>query len=214
MKKYLLLIVAAMMLAITASPAISDDKDVGDDELLRKSVISEPNPFLFNSSFPLPTWMTRSTGYYFVDSDDDAPDYWRPNVDIVDTLFESNLWRRILQGPNLRDPQYWRDNPSEGLRYFRNPAVMTDSTDDAIAGPIPIGFNFYFNGLRFDSFYVSTNGIIALTNRRYFYDANGNRTVPPGAQTCYDPMSMDWFARNRNTPNGNGLDDPDRKSVV
>ena len=208
MKKYLLLIVAAMMLAITASPAISDDKDVGDDELLRKSVISEPNPFLFNSSFPLPTWMTRSTGYYFVDSDDDAPDYWRPNVDIVDTLFESNLWRRILQGPNLRDPQYWRDNPSEGLRYFRNPAVMTDSTDDAIAGPIPIGFNFYFNGLRFDSFYVSTNGIIALTNRRYFYDANGNRTVPPGAQTCYDPMSMDWFARNRNTPNGNGLDDP------
>jgi hypothetical protein len=32
-----------------------------------------------------------------------------------------------------------------------------------------------------------------LTNRRYFYDAQGNRTVPTGAMSAYDPMSMDWF---------------------
>lgn len=93
--------------------------------------------------------------------------------------------------------------PNEGYRYFRNPAqhdrylnrldlgTGIDTTTMAIAGPIPIGFAFYFNGLRYDSFYVSPRGIVALTNRRYLYDAEGNRTIPPNKADCYDPMSAD-----------------------
>lgn len=225
MKKLLLLIaISTGLLLASASFLRAEDKD--GDEILRKSLLGEPPAFVNQTSFPYPftgaiDQAGVSTGYYFVDSDDRAPDYWRPNPTIVDTTEEPNLWRRIIRGPRQRDPSYWAENPDEGLRFFRNPAmpaytsppgnffdpnplVGTDSTDDAIAGPIPIGFNFYFNGIRFDSFYVSTNGVIALTNRRYFYDINGQRTIPQGATTCYDPMSLDWFQRGRS---GNGLTD-------
>jgi hypothetical protein len=65
---------------------------------------------------------------------------------------------------------------------------MNDSTDNAFAGPIPIGFPFYFNGVRYDSFYVSTNGLIVLSNRRYIYDESG---TPIGV----DPNSDDQFVR-------------------
>jgi hypothetical protein len=224
MKKYFLFIALLCGLLLSSMTFAEAKVKKTDDEAQRISQIVEPNPFVFNTSFPRGSnaadLRPLSTGYYFVDSDDDVPDYWRPNVEYVDTTEEPNMWRRIIPGPRVRDPQYWEDHPEEGLRFFRNPAYpsdtydffegATDSTDDAIAGPIPIGFNFYFNGLRFDSFYVSTNGIIALSNRRYYYNSAGDRAVPPGANNCYDPMSMDWYASGRahNTPNGTGLDDP------
>jgi hypothetical protein len=47
------------------------------------------------------------------------------------------------------------------------------------------------NGIRYDSFYVSPRGIIALSNRRYFYDGEGRRAVPANSFDCYDPMSAD-----------------------
>lgn len=196
MKKYLLLIVVLMAGTFMMANA-TDNKD----GILRKSNIPE-------GTFPIPFSPTGgstqapavSTGYYFVDSDDEASDYWRPNPEIIDTSIDVNLWRRIEAGPRMRDPQYWIDNPSEGLRYFRNPYFPVagsmfdhtnprtqDTTDNAIAGPIPIGFGFYFNGLRYDSFYVGSNGIIGLTNRRYTYDG--------GQRTGYDNMSMDYYAR-------------------
>lgn len=220
-----LIFLFAMVFAILSSNAIyalADDGNNLGDEPLRKSRIFEPNPFYQNTSYPMPFNQLNnpinqpaiSTGYYFVDSDDDAPDFWRPSVFVYDTTDEPGLWRRIVPGPRILPPDYWTQNPAEGLRFFRNPAYPangdyfnepTDSTDDAIAGPIPIGFNFYFNGLRYDSFYVSTNGLIALTNRRYFYDNAGNRTIPTGATSCYDPMSNDWFVRGRS---GDGLSDP------
>ncbi|MCX7879034.1 MAG: hypothetical protein N2517_00005, partial [Ignavibacteria bacterium] len=200
---------------------LADDNKNEGDEPLRRSQFFEPSPFYENSSYPRPfsaldnpiTQPSISTGYYFVDSDDDAPDYWRPSVFIYDTNEEPGLWRRIVPGPRILPRTYWSQYPEEGLRFFRNPAYpsdgnffegATDSTDDAFAGPIPIGFNFYFNGIRYDSFYVTTNGLIALSNRRYFYDAAGNRTIPTGATSCYDPMSMDWFTRGRT---GDGLTD-------
>ncbi len=221
MKRFILLIAIAFFLVGTMSYAKGDD-------ILRKSEMYEPPNFgPIPSSFPQrfseigqnPTQPQISTGYYFVDSDDDAPDYWRPIPEIVDTSTEPTLWRRIIQGPRILPKEYWDDNPQEGHRFFHNPAkqgvgvvdffkhgsaTAVDSTDNAIAGPIPIGFGFYFNGLRYDSFYVTTNGLIALTNRRYFYNANGERTIPTGGTTCYDPMSMDWFVRARS---GDGLND-------
>ncbi|MFP4528666.1 MAG: FlgD immunoglobulin-like domain containing protein [Candidatus Kapaibacterium sp.] len=215
MKRFFLLF--AVALAMVATVTYAKDGKQTEDELLRRSAFFEPNPFRYNTSFPYPfselgnpkNQAAISTGYYFVDSDDEAPDKWRPFPDIVDTTDEPTRWRRIEAGPRIVPQSYWANNPQEGLRFFRNPAddffdTPIDSTDDAIAGPIPIGFPFFFNGIRFDSFYVSTNGIIALTNRRYFYNTSGDRTIPQGSNSAYDPMSLDWFQRNRT---GDGLND-------
>ena len=227
MKKFFLIIAVSLsLLALTAFA--NNDKS---DEIQRRSstlVPAGPNtpttyPFQFNETNIDRQGVNRaaSTGYYFVDNADNAPAYWRPNIDFVDTTFQPTTWRRILPGPRIVDSTFWQTNKEEGLRFFRNPAqvnffrhrdannnpIIVDSTDNAIAGPIPIGFGFYFNGIRYDSFYVSTNGIIALTNRRYYYNSAGQRTIPPGATTAYDPMSMDWFVRTNRI--GNGLTDPE-----
>jgi len=222
--KKLLLLFAVVSMVISPNYLKANDDKKSDDEILRKSQMFEPPNFgPDRTSFPMPfrqignpvNQPAISTGYYFVDSKDESPDFWRPSPNIIDTTTDPNLWRRILPGPRLRNPADWANSP-DGLRFFRNPALPlpngdffngpTDSTDDAIAGPMPIGFNFYFNGLKYDSFYVSTNGIIALTNDRYFYDSQKNRIIPPGATTCYNPMSMDWFFAGR-AHNGDGLND-------
>ncbi len=238
MKRFILITFLALAM-VSTSFAAGGDKDNADD-LLRKSRMPDPDigtsfPFPFNETSNQRTDAAVSTGYYFVDSYDDAPAFWRPEVRIEDPdRDDPELWHRIQPGPRILvgsdgNPEtYWEENPEEGLAFFRNPALpgvggqhdffdyppdpnnpdydpyATDSTDDAFAGPIPINFAFYFNGLRFDSFYVSTNGLVALTNKRYIYDNNGNRTIPDNATTAYDPMSMDWFhsARSRS---GNGL---------
>lgn len=171
-----------------------------------------------------------STGYYFVTNQSTADDAWRPKAsEFVDTSFERARWISITSGPRQQLPSYWEssDNTEGGYHFFRNPAndnlgtsdaeyflhdddpllpggFVIDSTDDAIAGPMRIGLSggFKFNGIRYDSFYVSTNGLIALTNRRYFYDQDGNRRLENGS--AYDPQSMDWFATSRS---GDGMTD-------
>src|SRR5882672_5590498 len=45
-----------------------------------------------------------STGYYVVDSDDNAPAPWRPNYFFVDTGFQSFSWYRIKNGPQQSFP--------------------------------------------------------------------------------------------------------------
>lgn len=163
-----------------------------------------------------------STGYYWVDSDEGIPvQYKNPDGtskwDILQTYTDTNvqpgLWTRILPGPRILPKTFWDQYKDNGLPFFRNTANSNnqlvnfydhsvvgdgalDSVDDAIAGPMPISIagGFFFNGVRYDSFYVSTNGVIALTNRRYFYDNSGNRIVPTGSISTYDPMSMDWFS--------------------
>lgn len=178
-------------------------------------------PAPFNELNQPRTQPVPSTGYYWVDSDETIPTQFR-NPDgtsrwdiretYVDTLFEPGTWTRILPGPRILPKEHWQQYKYDGHPYFRNPANrnnqlvdffdhsivgddMLDSTDAAVAGPMPISISggFYFNGIRYDSFYVSTNGVIALTNRRYFYDDQGKRIVPTGSLTAYDPMSMDWF---------------------
>ncbi|MFN3781129.1 MAG: hypothetical protein ACK4SO_03010, partial [Candidatus Kapaibacteriota bacterium] len=111
----------------------NDNKNSGDDPL-RRSQLFEPNPFYQNTSYPMPftplnnpiTQPPVSTGYYFVDSDDDAPDYWRPSVMVYDTNEEAGLWRRIVPGARILPREFWTDNPDEGLRFFRNPAYPSD----------------------------------------------------------------------------------------
>ncbi len=180
-----------------------------------------PMPFVpFNNTRTQPA---VSTGYYFVDSNSDLVPYsdsiWAPNVG-MELLSDSadGKWTRIMSGPRQTSysdtnqaKAYWKANPN-GYCFFRNPyfpgdslcmfshkaASATDSTDDAIAGPIPIGIKggFFFNGVRYDSIYVSTNGVIALTNRRYIYNSLGLRATGSDGD-CYDRMSMDWFMRPR-----------------
>jgi hypothetical protein len=43
-----------------------------------------------------------------------------------------------------KNESYWQSNPQLGAGYFEL-NNLSDSTDNAIAGPIPIGFKFVFN---------------------------------------------------------------------
>jgi len=177
-----------------------------------------------------------STGYYFTDNNEVVPDKLKSkqkfrNIDDKTT----GTWYRIYSGPRQVNKNYWSNNPQLGLAFFRNPSLPienkgdffatgvafgTDSTDDAIAGPIPFNMNksFYFNGIRYDSIYISTNGIIALTNRRYYYDVNGQRTIPQGQTLAYDRNSSDYLldsVRNylgsdKRAKVGNGISDLSR----
>lgn len=205
-----LLLLALVTGLVSVSLAYAGDGKDGED-VLRKSGVRSPR-----ASYPLPFNITAanprtdpaiSTGYYFVDSDDEVPEYWRPDPSqFIDTLTEPGTWRQIVSGPRQQPPLYWNDplrNIYGGYAYFRNPGNMNDSTDDAFAGPISIGFPFYFNGVRYDSFYVSTNGLMALSNRRYFYefDAQGFPVrrqaleIRPGQFSVYDPAGDDTRGR-------------------
>ena len=212
-----LLLLALMTALVGTSLAFAGDGKDGED-VLRKSGNRSPV-----ASYPLPFTLTGanartnppiSTGYYFVDSDDEAPDFWRPDpTQFVDTLTEPGTWRRIVSGPRQLPTTYWTDptqNLYGGWAFFRNPANLNDSTDNAFAGPISIGFPFYFNGVRQDSFYVSTNALVALSNRRYFYEYDNfgyptirtKLEVTPGVFSAYDPSSDDTRGRS-----GDGLAD-------
>lgn len=198
----------AMMVLVAGTVTARAGSGGKGEEVQRKSATpanSAPRPFTVTGTNPN-TQPAISTGYYIVDSDDNVPDYdrqnrtgWRPSPDLVSLDFEPALWRRIVSGPKQLSDEYWSQNTSEGLRYFRNPADINDSTDNAIAGPIPMNLSqpFYFNGVRYDSFYVSTNGLIGLSNRRYYYDpSTGQRYIPEGSVTAYDPESEDFRTRD------------------
>ena len=109
MSRRLLFLVLTMGLVGVTLAVAADGKD-GED-VLRKSgqrnpVASYPQPFTANG----PNARTNpaiSTGYYFVDSDDEAPDFWRPDPSqFVDTLTEPGTWRRIVSGPKQLPNSY------------------------------------------------------------------------------------------------------------
>src|SRR5688572_347804 len=81
MKGRLLLLALVTGFAGITLAFAGDGKD-GED-VLRKSgprtpVASYPLPFTLNAAHSR-TVPPISTGYYFVDSDDEAPDFWRPD---------------------------------------------------------------------------------------------------------------------------------------
>lgn len=228
-----LFLLPVLLLCLTFVLQAGNDK--GND-LQKKSELKEPYGYIPSStSFPMPfAELTQSvatpaisTGYFFYDTEQNPldskkiKDIWTPkDKSVPDTTYEPPLWKRILAGPRIVPKVFWENNPY-GKYFFRNPADMLnkdifnpasgaiDSIKNAIAGPMPLGIKggFYFNGLRYDSFYVSSNGIIGLTNRRYIYDESGNRVIPTGAANCYDVYSMDWFVGGTRTRSGTGLTD-------
>lgn len=188
----LFLLLCAALFAVMSIPAFAggggnSEKKESDPETLRRSLFpggSYPGGPVSKS--PL------ATGYYVTDNDGPASGPpWQPNFAFTDTTINPEAWHRIASGPNQGVTE-----TDFGLEYFRNPNDPDDSTDNALAGPISIGFPFYYYGRKYDSFYVSTNGLVALTNRRYQYDADGERTG-------YDPFSEDNRARS-----GNAATDP------
>lgn len=133
-----------------------------------------------------------ATGYYAVDNGDPlVGSPWRPTYVFLDTTgLDSRSWRRIRSGPNQLPMSTWSQPGSQGKEFFWNPSSPLDSTDNAFAGPIAIGFPFHYYGRAYDSFYVSTNGLIALSNRRYEYNLAGERIG-------YNPMRDDTLVRPR-----------------
>lgn len=201
----------ALVAALVVSVIVSQAQQKTPDATQRRSGFASPVP-----STPRPFnalgaqdvhGPAISTGYYFVDSDDPHASPQRPDAGgFVDTTLEPGTWKRIVSGPNQRGADYWLDptrNTYGGFAYFRDPANPSDSTDNAFAGPISIGFPFYFNGVRYDSFYVSTNGLIVLSNRRYWYATNAEgwpvrRQLVMndiGQPMVYDPAGDDLRAR-------------------
>jgi len=216
----ILVIVTVVAVGSVHAQKSGEEKDIRSDLPERGTNIFDyskyPEPFDPYSN--LSDQPAVSTGYYF---NDDVYDYggletkdYKPRLNSFEdpVNYESERWTEVLAGPRIVDPGSWENNP-KGQYFFRNPAYPvenggdyfeysasfgTDSTDDAIAGPIPLGLKdaFLFNGIRYDSFYVSTNGVIALTNRRYHYDESGERIIPAEKEDAYDIHSMDWFANN------------------
>jgi len=220
MKSKLLLFALALCVVSTAFAA-NDGKN-GGDESLRKADLSKgsfPLPFTAfptvnaaNNNRPAKSQPAVSTGYYIVDSDDEAGDAWRPDLFKAYLDKESDTepaeaikWKRIVSGPNQAlDLQDSLDN---GKMRFYNPGLASDSTDNSLAGPMKIGFPFFFNGVKYDSFYVSANGLICLSNRRYSYDAAGNRTIPAGSSDAYNFYREDNLIAAR-SKQGDGMGDP------
>ncbi len=104
MKKLLLLL--SLLLPFNISVINAEDGKNNGDELLRESKffdITQPG----NTSFPSPfteldnpsTKPGVTTGYFFVDSESDIEDNWRPRPIIVDTTEDPTNWYRILSGP-------------------------------------------------------------------------------------------------------------------
>ena len=117
MKSKLLLFALALCVVSTAFAA-NDGKN-GGDESLRKADLSKgsfPLPFTAfptvnaaNNNRPAKSQPAVSTGYYIVDSDDEAGDAWRPDLFKAYLDKESDTepaeaikWKRIVSGPNQK----------------------------------------------------------------------------------------------------------------
>ena len=227
MRRYLLLL-CTLAFALSSTAMLAQDGEDDGGGLHRRSI--DRNPFDANpESYPGGPLgkAPLSTGYYVTDNDAPSmPALWTPTYSFVDTTgVDARAWRRIVSGPNQFPAETWDLPGSQGKEFFRNPTVPNDSTDNAIAGPINIGFPFYYYGRAYDSFYVSTNGLIALANRRYQYDDAGNRVdynpfrddtlVRPrvGASAVTDPTPDDYgwryVALGNTTNNLGGIRNPD-----
>lgn len=126
MKRFILLTTFAVLLLGLPAFASGGDKET-EDEILRKSALFEANPFLFNTSYPRVftevgnsiSQAAVSTGYYFVDSKDEAQDYWRPVPNIYPLADESDgAWKKVVTGPRQVDPTWWDDPANVDGKYF------------------------------------------------------------------------------------------------
>ncbi len=106
-----------------------------------------------------------ASGYFIVDSDDNAPAPWRPTYFFMDTNYIPSEWNRVYTGPQQQAPpgQYWRDPV-----HATAPSLM-DTLNDCQAGPIYMGLAHHWNfyGGNYDSVYFSSNGFIGFLGYAY-----------------------------------------------
>ncbi len=128
-----------------------------------------------------------STGYYVVDSDDNAPLPWRPNYFFVDTSYQPTTWTRIGSGSRqFYPPGYFFYDPTQLL----NPAGM-DTADNAIAGPLPIGFTYNFYNGNYDSIIIGSNGIVGFnTTALSSYQARTAQNLTSAGGIAASPHAM------------------------
>jgi FlgD Ig-like domain len=111
-----------------------------------------------------------ASGYFIVDSDDNAPAPWRPTYFFLDTNYLPSQWNRVYLGPQENAPkgQYWFD-PT----HPTTPSLM-DTVNDCMVGPIWMGMNHHWNfyGGNYDSVYFSSNGFIGFMG--YTYATSGS----------------------------------------
>jgi hypothetical protein len=131
-----------------------------------------------------------STGYFIVDSDDNAPEPWRPVYQFLDTNYLPSSWNRIWTGPQQNAPtgQYFFD-PT----HLSSPSLM-DTLNDCMAGPIYMGLSHHWNfyGGNYDSVYISSNGFIGFLG--FSYATSGS---PPAY--C-SPKRVDLASKYGNAP--------------
>jgi hypothetical protein len=134
----------------------------------------------------------HSSGYYVVSSDDNATLAHRPQYFFVDTSYQPSTWRRIATGPRqFAPPGHFFYNPSG----WGNISAM-DTADNAMAGPIPIGFKFRFYDVEYDSIYISSNGFVGF---RPYAEAAGS---PLGGGDSYAAGTNRDFASPPSYVNG------------
>src|SRR5258706_15754944 len=79
-----------------------------------------------------------ATGYYVVDSDDNAPLPWRPNYFFLDTVYQPFSWYRIKNGPRQITPgdRPWHFfyRPDQFTGPGGTPSPTMDTTDNCLAG--------------------------------------------------------------------------------
>lgn len=134
-----------------------------------------------------------STGYYAVDTDDDAPLPWRPNYYFVDTSYQPFLWHRVRSGPRQFSA------PGEQKYFFYRPDQVAnlntmDTIDNCLAGPLPIGFTFNFFSQNYDSVTISSNGYLGFRP-----SSEGLAGSPP---LYSQPNKTSPIADMKNTPTG------------
>ena len=125
------------------------------------------------------TGNSLSTGYFIVDSDDNAPAPWRPTYFFLDTTYLPSQWNKVWTGPQQNAPLgHFFFDPT----HLAQPSLM-DTVNDCLVGPIWMGlshhWNFYGNGQtgatatgNYDSVYFSSNGFIGF--KPYSYGAVGS----------------------------------------
>jgi hypothetical protein len=130
------------------------------------------------------------TGYYVVDSDDNAPLPWRPNYFFIDTLYQPFSWYRIKSGPRQffigdRPFHFFYDPYNNGHGFDPNYIASMDTTNDAMAGPIPIGFKFNFYNTDYDSLIISQNGYLGFGQTSATLRSDAWSGVPSTAPAMY-----------------------------
>ena len=124
--------------------------------------------------------------------------HWKAAISVSDTVPPNNAFSFPVSGGPDAFGYTWRDSRSTGGPVFSWVDISTTGTtlfnliDDEVRSGIPLGFDFPFYGMHFNSVNISMNGFLSFTNsNRLFF----NTTLPdPNApENLIAPFWDDFF---------------------